>query len=924
MKPLHIRMESFGSYKHENIDFAKVDHGIFLITGDTGAGKTTIFDAITYALYGDSSGGKRNAGMMISQYAAPGEYTEVEFCFKIGEAKYTIIRSPEQKKYKVKKDENGQNIYEMLKTSEAAKVKLILPDGTEFAGKKGETDNKIIDILGVDRNQFTQIAMLAQGDFVRLLHADSNERAKIFAKIFDTSLYGLIEQELETRYKDIRGRLDNNENEITGMLRDIKLSEESDYAEEWDKLGDFSETKSNELMALIAAINKELECKNAEYDALICGLDKERTDIEKQLEAANEINGVFDKYDEAVKTAAALNDRKSNIEETEKRISKAERALGIEADYSLLLNKKKDIESISHSIGKLNSELEKCRFSLARQKEEYEAAEKNYEQYDELIKQSAALEEKLSLYDEVDKLEHEYKKAQAELIRLKDRRSALDKLLDDIDDREKELAGCSRMSEDARNDYNEKNYAFIHNQAAILRRQLIEGEPCPVCGSIHHIAVETEEENFVTEKMVKDAAKTLETAVKNEKKAGEVLEMLKNKRIELETEVNTGFAVAQRDEADRKARLEAAKAKLKYGSRKEALETIRKTNEAADKLKNDKETASKLYNEILSQASDFTAKLQFAQDNLKKHEAELSIIVTKFNAQLAVNNFTSETDFVEALIPSGEMVQLRKSIQEYREKVINNQKDIEHYHARIDGKSRVDVTEFKKNIAQINIKKSEIEKLCKKINTKLSINRNAGMHIEESYACREKLKSEFVVIENVYKTACGKISKKRLSFQTYIQRSYFMRVIAAANKRLERMSDSQFVLRCRDMENLGTQGSVGLDLDVYSLVNDSRRDVKSLSGGESFQAALSMALGLSDVIQNAAGKIRIETMFIDEGFGSLSDETRNKALELLNELSEGKQLIGIISHVTELKAQVETKLIVKKTDKGSKAYWSMD
>lgn len=151
-----------------------------------------------------------------------------------------------------------------------------------------------------------------------------------------------------------------------------------------------------------------------------------------------------------------------------------------------------------------------------------------------------------------------------------------------------------------------------------------------------------------------------------------------------------------------------------------------------------------------------------------------------------------------------------------------------------------------------------------------------------------------------------------------------MRVIAAANKRLERMSDSQFVLRCRDMENLGTQGSVGLDLDVYSLVNDSRRDVKSLSGGESFQAALSMALGLSDVIQNAAGKIRIETMFIDEGFGSLSDETRNKALELLNELSEGKQLIGIISHVTELKAQVETKLIVKKTDKGSKAYWSMD
>lgn len=177
------------------------------------------------------------------------------------------------------------------------------------------------------------------------------------------------------------------------------------------------------------------------------------------------------------------------------------------------------------------------------------------------------------------------------------------------------------------------------------------------------------------------------------------------------------------------------------------------------------------------------------------------------------------------------------------------------------------------------------------------------------------------MIETLRDTAGGKLSRKRIDFQTYIQRRYFGQVISAANERLVKMSANQFILRCRELSNLGTVGNVGLDLDIYDIANDRIRDVKTLSGGESFMAALSMALGLSDVIQRRAGKIRIDTMFIDEGFGTLSDDTRNQALSLLADLSEGDRLIGIISHVTELKAQVEKKLVVTKTDEGSSARW---
>ena len=221
MKPVLLKMESFGSYRDETIDFTNKDHGIFLITGDTGAGKTTIFDAIMYALYDTSSGGKRNDSMMISQYALPGERTRVTFVFRIGKEQYRVVRSPEQNKYKKKVSEDGSVEMELLKTKELASVSLTLPDGTEYPGKKKDIDERIREIIGIDGNQFTQIAMLAQGDFLKLLHADSKERRQIFADIFDTRMYELFESELKQMFMDLYGSLQDNQKDIERRLEDI-------------------------------------------------------------------------------------------------------------------------------------------------------------------------------------------------------------------------------------------------------------------------------------------------------------------------------------------------------------------------------------------------------------------------------------------------------------------------------------------------------------------------------------------------------------------------------------------------------------------------------------------------------------------------------------------------------------------------------
>lgn len=278
-------------------------------------------------------------------------------------------------------------------------------------------------------------------------------------------------------------------------------------------------------------------------------------------------------------------------------------------------------------------------------------------------------------------------------------------------------------------------------------------------------------------------------------------------------------------------------------------------------------------------------------------------------------------DFTGASLSEEALAQLKSQVSEYEKQVHENQTKLLLLAERTEGKTRADISVYREEQRKRKEEAGRLEREDRELFSRKQANETARRKIAEGYRKREDLRARYTVIETLRDTAGGKLSRKRIDFQTYIQRHYFGQVIGAANERLIKMSGNQFILRCRELSNLGTMGNVGLDLDVYDIANDRIRDVKTLSGGESFMAALAMALGLSDIIQRRAGKIRIDTMFIDEGFGTLSDDTRNQALSLLAELSEGDRLIGIISHVTELKAQVDRKLVVTKTDEGSRARW---
>lgn len=923
MKPIYIRMKAFGSYRDERIDFDDVDHGIFLITGDTGAGKTTIFDAITYALFDSSSGGKRDEQMMISQYAKPMEKTEVEYCFKIGEDKYKIVRIPGQKKYRERVLASGEVVYEENKTTTQAQVELTLPDGSIFTGKKKETDEKIKEIIGIDCQQFTQVAMLAQGEFIKLLHASSKARKEIFAKIFDTSLYALIEREIDSRCKKLYGELDDNKKLLIDRLGDVQVHKGSELELEWASRGVFSEAGKESILDAIRAINAELEEKGQEYEREIKKTEEQLSDITQKIKLADEINKLFDKLEMAQKEEKKLAEKQKEMTAKAEKLAKAKKALNVEGLERVYDAKKKDLEEKQNQVVTLATAVNETREALVSYEESKRTAQEKYDrEFDQKMKDKNTVEGKLSMYDDADSLSEEYAKAKSALDKAEKELAKVVVSESKIADKESEVSTLFEKYQKAKDRHERKYTEFIHNQAVILRKTLVEGEPCPVCGSTHHVIVDESEGEHISEKEVDEAKKAMDIAEKEYNTAKQELDSLKES---IRTEKHKAEAEklgAAAIEAERKKQLEEINKKLPFKTRKEAKAEMDRLSLYVAKLKKDKEDTEKAYADAKEEEGKLSASLETEKNNEKTLREDANNALLDFERCYKENGFLTKEEYDTAKMDAKKRDEIQDEIEEYNEAVRENKQNISFYSESTEGKTRIDDSEFKEKQKELGDKKKQAGEQSKEVFALLDGNKKAMERISDGYAEREGLRDQYVVVKSLNDTASGKLAKRHINFQTYIQRRYFKRVIDAANERLIKMSKNQFVLQCRDLEKLGTQGEVGLDLDVYSLVNDQTRDVKSLSGGESFQAALSMALGLSDIIQNATGKIRVDTMFIDEGFGSLSDDTRNEALEMLNELSEGNQLIGIISHVSELKAQVETKLIVTKSESGSKAVWS--
>jgi len=1050
MKPIYVKMSAFGSYAGEvTVDFGSLDHGIFLITGDTGAGKTTIFDAICYALYDQTSGGRRDGEMMRSQYASDNVRTYVEFKFSYKGDIYTVIRYPRQERISKRRNKDG----EFSKTIDQAGVELIMPDGMPYRGKIKEINQKIVEIIGLDANQFTQIAMIAQGEFLKLLLAPSKERKEIFARIFNTRIYARIEDELKEMAKGINARLEDNRRDIVRETESVYCIPGSIYEEAWTRMPRFSESNPDELLAVIRQINEEARQKEKEINEQLTDKQNSLNLILTELKQAEDTNRLFDNLSQLLSRKELLAAKKDEMEGIRLKIDTAKRAAIVEPKEQAFQSKKKELAECNRRIINIKEWLESNSHTLQERKKESELREAEYKEKNPLLASAVSrINELLPKFEQLEELgvqlEHCRKikdsfqknydiinesiikdeKLQAELSqeqvklktaaedllslsqsveRLAERKSSLDNLLAAMQTMQKlKLAyefSVAQYKEAQANaarkaEYYESVYKkFIEGQAGILAHELKEGCPCPVCGSTSHPKPASLTDTGISQQELELAKRACEDAGKELEKKKEAMHLAgqqyeKQKAIaELEgkrsigtdfdadtisiEEIKAALNVCQLrllEETEKKKQAEAAKKayddnELRLMQLKERLEKNRQNKEKAAQALKDAEirltevtaqiknlqdsliyetreaatrelAATRQRMQQLEQAMTSSArsyqmlleKTNEMQGNLKAEETtagrlaqELAYLKEDFENELARQGFADLAAYHSSIMSAAQISELEAVYQQFREELISIESSISHYMELTKGKERIKTDLLEEKKIELEAEAKKLDDMAKSVYGIRSRNDAILNKLQELYEIRQKLKKEYSVISRLEATATGKAGPKRINFQTYIQRRYFNSILNEANKRLYTMSNGQFILKCRDIEDLANQGEVGLDLDIYSLVNDQSRDVKTLSGGESFMAALAMALGMADVIQNTAGRVHIDTMFIDEGFGSLSDEARMQAIKILQGLTEGKRLVGIISHVTELKAQIGTKLVVTKTSKGSQVKWEI-
>ena len=487
MKPIYIEMKAFGSYRDEKIDFTGKSQGLFLITGDTGAGKTTIFDAICYALYGETSGGKRSGEMMCSQFAKPGEKTEVRFCFDYDGREYLVTRSPDQPKWNKKG--------ERLKTTTGTKVSLILPDGTEFAGKTKETNEKIQQIIGLGCNQFTQIAMLAQGDFIKLLHATSEERKEIFARIFDTSIYEQIQRELALEAKSVYGKLIGNREDIIKELGRIQAVD-AVLDEQWNDLEVlFSETHRDELLALAKRICEDSNQQLGQVENDKENVGKTLEKISAQIEAGTNINRLFEELERHHKKAEQLSVQKETVDVMRLKLDAGRRAMVVDKDAKIVTERRKESADCKQRLEQLKQWFEENVPKMEQIENDYRSLGKQLETEVPVLEEKVRVrKEGLIRLQEIQKLQAEFMACQGK------------------------LQEAETLLQQSEQEYEEIHVQIMDNQALQLRLTLVEGEPCPVCGNVHHPVMEHDVDHDQKSDRMGSADAVFETMVEQERR----------------------------------------------------------------------------------------------------------------------------------------------------------------------------------------------------------------------------------------------------------------------------------------------------------------------------------------------------------------------------------------------------------------------
>ena len=929
MKPLKLTMSAFGSYAGKNvIDFTGQQQGIFLITGDTGAGKTTIFDAITYALYNQTSGGERNGNMMRSQYAKPETETYVELEFLYRGQTYCVRRNPDYKITKTLK--NGKIREQKVPHS----VELTLPDGTVFPEKKNATDAKIIEILGLTVDQFSQIVMIAKGDFLKLLYTKSDERKMIFSKLFRTDIYWKIQENLRRKSMEMDERIQENDRA---------------FEQEKSRIIPLPESEELPLDELVERLRERLKDALKEQNLRRANVEE----LNKKITKYEEINKLFVSLEKIRQTGKELEARQVESKERRQQIENALKADKVLVAEQQNLRQQQAVEQSVQAIAKMEETLtnnQEMFVTLKTQLQEVEAEQKreaadiqkkmlaleqSFPSYEALQNARSEEQQAKKAWEDIEKTSEEsFHKKEAEIAALKEQQKRQEQAVEKAKENWEQTA--LGASESAKH-YEHMYEAFLKEQAGILAENLSAGCPCPVCGSTIHPDPAKLSDHAVTDLEVEQAKKTRAAAEEKRDTAYAAFEAEKTEKQKLAQAVEkeeADFVLAQtiakqqRKEAEQnyvslQKIAEQNREKLVYPSLAEAKKQYAAMQKALAAAEQEIERKRQKVSE-LAEAMNTLKGQKLAEEENQKTAKKLAVKTEKEYAKLLEKSgFISEETYHLAILPERSRLKLEREEKEYESQCLKQQSEQKLLEKQVSGKTFTDTTELNEQLKAEKQALKEAEKTYMELHTAYendrSVLQNCAVYLEKG----KKLESEDQVIKSLSKTANGRLSgSAKIDFETYIQRQYFKQIIHEANKRLLTMSNHQFILKLKEEANTGRKTNEGLDLSVYSLVTDSERDVKTLSGGESFLAALAMALGLSDIVERSAGAIHPDMMFIDEGFGSLDAQSRQQAIEVLAELAGDSRMVGIISHVTELKEQIDRKLVVSRTDKGSRAVWT--
>ncbi|MBR5329437.1 MAG: SMC family ATPase [Firmicutes bacterium] len=915
MRPIKLTLSAFGPYAAKTeIPMDQLGQsGLYIITGETGAGKTTIFDAIAYALYGEASGENRKASMFRSKYADADTPTYAELTFSCRGKEYTVKRNPEYQRPAKRGDKM---------TTEKANAELICPDGTIITKEKAVTA-AVCDIIGIDRSQFSGIAMIAQGEFQKMLLASTEDREKIFRKIFHTHGYEQLQRRLSDEAKALNRERTLQKSGIQQDIQRIACRKE-------DPLYDLSQQAKAEELPLCDTLDL--------LEKLIANDDQTKEALQKQREELNSdktrITTLLAKAETLENAKIALVADESALQEAATK-QQAARAAYQSEDAKAPLREE------------LQKEITLAESRLPRYDALQEIITKIRTAKDNIAALKTKQEKQNALYNELTKAENQYK---AELEQVKNSDTALlaleqkqkdnerqGELLDDISRRIAETEKQKQRFTAAQQDYTQA-YAiyeqaeecyrhsyrlFLDHQAGILAAELQENTACPVCGSLHHPAPAAKHRQAPTEAELKAAEAEAEAARRRTEAANTTAGSEKTAL----QEKTAALAEACRH---LDASLLPENAAKEIALRKQALQTQQETLQQAinDEGKNSRRKQA-LETKLLPETANNLAKLRENGEKLsallQQEETNLKHYTEQQTAEQQGLPYPTKGEAMAALSEQKQQFDaLNKSLQ--RAKAALEQAEKEHtlIQSRIEANRTllkedvaINSEDARRQLDGIAQQERTLNETIESTASRLDNNIAALANIRKKSGDLATLEEKYQWVNALAETANGNIRgvKEKIKLETYVQITYFERIIRRANLRLMTMTNGQYDLK-RATEAANSRSQTGLDLNVIDHYNGTERSVRTLSGGESFKASLALALGLADEIRSSAGGIRIDTMFVDEGFGSLDEDSLEQAIKALSDLTEGNRLVGIISHVSELKDKIDKQIVVTKTKTG--------